>query len=360
MEKAREANIELLRIVSMILVIAGHFVGQNDVIEILDGFPLFIALLFGSAPRIAVNVFLIIGIWFMLDKQFSARKILSLYGEVWFYGITLTVIVILLGGNLSVLSILRVIFPFSLRGVWFASSYIALMLVSPFLKLLLDKFDEDMACKFVFLLFFLICIMNFFNKTQDHWIDNLTWFSFVYLAVGVYKKYYNEKRKYNYKIIGLIGILLYVIMVIVIFSTCKKEESVWARYAYKFFYSWILDIKSLPNIMCAGSLFYFFTNFHISRGAKIINLGAKHAFSVYVIHQTGTFIRFMWDRIFRCAEWIRSPYFVFLYGLTVSSIYLGCMPIDWARRKFFEPVYIRSRLFRALENKINSFYKWCK
>ena len=43
--KKRDANIELLRIVSMILIVAGHFVGQNNVIEILDGNSLFVSLL---------------------------------------------------------------------------------------------------------------------------------------------------------------------------------------------------------------------------------------------------------------------------------------------------------------------------
>lgn len=94
----RCANIELLRIVSMLLIIMGHFVGQNDVMKRLNGTPLCAAVLSGSASRIAVNVFLVIGVWFMLDKEFSAKRILVLYGEVWFYGIALTAIVILGGG----------------------------------------------------------------------------------------------------------------------------------------------------------------------------------------------------------------------------------------------------------------------
>lgn len=99
MKKMREANIELLRIISMILIIAGHLVAQNDVIKISSGFSLFVALICGSAPRIAVNIFLIIGVWFMLDRKFSADRVLVLYGETWFYGMVLTVIVILGGVN---------------------------------------------------------------------------------------------------------------------------------------------------------------------------------------------------------------------------------------------------------------------
>lgn len=94
----RDANIELLRIVSMILIIAGHLVEQNNVIEKINGISLFTALLLGSAYRIAVNIFLLIGVWFMVNKEFSARRIIVLYGEVWFYGIFLTGIVIFGGG----------------------------------------------------------------------------------------------------------------------------------------------------------------------------------------------------------------------------------------------------------------------
>lgn len=354
----RDANIELLRIVSMILIIAGHLVEQNNVIEKINGISLFTALLLGSAYRIAVNIFLLIGVWFMVNKEFSARRIIVLYGEVWFYGIFLTGIVIFGGGDLTPLGILRVVFPFSLRGAWFASSYIALLLIAPFLKLIIDGLKKDIAFKFIFVLFCLICVMDFFNKCQDHWIDNLAWFSFIYLAVGIYKKFCcGDKLKYHYRIIGLIGLLCYIFMVIMIYMCCKRQGAVW-KGIYSIFNRGVFDIKSLPNILCAVSLFVYFKNINIRYGINKINFCAKHAFSVYIIHQTGTFIRYMWDRIFRCTEWIQSPYFIFFYIITVNVIYFGCMPVDWLRRRFVEPVFINSRLFKAVEKKIDSFYRW--
>lgn len=256
---------------------------------------------------------------------------------------------------------MRVIFPFSLRGVWFVSSYIALMLISPFLKKVLDILDKNILYKFVFIMFYLICILNFFSKTQqDHWIDNLAWFSFVYLAVGTYKKYKSDKLKRDYKIVGLIGALLYIFMVIIIFITCKRKESVLAQYIFEFFYSWILDIKSLPNVLCAVSIFYFFNNLKIRHCVGTINFCAQHALAVYIIHQTGTFIRFMWDKVFRCSEWIQSSYFVLFYILTVLSIYFVCLPIDWLRKKYVEPAYIKSRLFKIMERKIDNCYSNCE
>lgn len=81
----RDANIELLRIVSMILIIAGHLVEQNNVIEKINGISLFTALLLGSAYRIAVNIFLLIGVWFMVNKEFSARRITFPHGFMAFH-----------------------------------------------------------------------------------------------------------------------------------------------------------------------------------------------------------------------------------------------------------------------------------
>lgn len=233
----------------------------------------------------------------------------------------------------------------------------ALLLLAPFLKLILLKSDERIMGRLVLLLFILICFMSFFNKQQDHWIDNLAWFSFVYLAVGVYKKNYDKKWKWDYRAVGLAGLALYLFMAFVIFMTCQSEDGI-SAVLYRTFYRWILDIKSLPNVLCAVSAFYFFKNMNIKHGSSAICLCARHTFSVYVIHQTGTFIRFMWDKIFRCAEWIETPYFVLFYILTIITIYFTCMPVDWGRRKFLEPIFIKTKFYKLMERKLNSFYQW--
>ena len=63
--KQRKSNYELLRILSMLLIVAGHLVEQSGLLA-YDNPNLFIACLLGSASRVAVNLFLILGCWFLV------------------------------------------------------------------------------------------------------------------------------------------------------------------------------------------------------------------------------------------------------------------------------------------------------
>ena len=52
MHKERQSNWELMRIIAMLLIIAGHFVGQSQASEILSGADLYAAVFLGSASRV--------------------------------------------------------------------------------------------------------------------------------------------------------------------------------------------------------------------------------------------------------------------------------------------------------------------
>ena len=61
----RKSNFELLRIIAMLLIIMGHISGQAfDSTRITESGKIFVTIM-GSGSRIAVNLFLMIGIWFI-------------------------------------------------------------------------------------------------------------------------------------------------------------------------------------------------------------------------------------------------------------------------------------------------------
>ena len=136
--KIRNSNIELLRIVAMFFIVSGHFISQSGNIEYSFSINDFILVFLGSASRIAVNVFLIVGVWYMVDSTFSAERILKLYIQVVTYSLPITVIMLFLNReNVSIKDFVRGFLPFWGRGLWFASAYITLMLFKPFLDKIL-------------------------------------------------------------------------------------------------------------------------------------------------------------------------------------------------------------------------------
>lgn len=120
MNYKRNSNIECLRIISMMMIVIGHYVSQNNIVtwnlSLNDG----ILWLLGSGSRIATNIFLIIGVYFMLDARFKAKRITSMYGQTVFYTYLLTVISLFISySRISKKDILRGIAPFWGRALWF-------------------------------------------------------------------------------------------------------------------------------------------------------------------------------------------------------------------------------------------------
>ena len=68
----RHSSIELLRILAMLMIVAGHFLCQSGVAAAHGGFTV---SLFGSGARWACNLFLLVGCWFMVDAQ--PRRLLA-------------------------------------------------------------------------------------------------------------------------------------------------------------------------------------------------------------------------------------------------------------------------------------------
>lgn len=132
----RQSNFELLRILAMLLIVAGHFYRQSEGHHMNGCLPI---LLFTSGSRVAVNLFLMIGVWFMVDKSFDARRIFKIWNTVWFWSVVLTCAVIIAGHPVSITHCITALFPIIFYNLWFASAYIILLLLAPYLQLFCQR-----------------------------------------------------------------------------------------------------------------------------------------------------------------------------------------------------------------------------
>ena len=108
----------------MLAIVSGHLLTQSSLANV-TGTNHILAMLLGSGVRIGVNVFLILGVWFMVDAKFKAERIVRLYLEVFFYSVPITICMLLMGEAGGLRNILQGMFPFFGRSVWFASAYIS-------------------------------------------------------------------------------------------------------------------------------------------------------------------------------------------------------------------------------------------
>lgn len=86
-EKSRQSNYELMRIISMMMVVMWHLIFHGGLFQNSQGVTKFILeflVLFGA---VNVNSFILLFGYFNYNKDFSLQRILLLIKTVWFYKI---------------------------------------------------------------------------------------------------------------------------------------------------------------------------------------------------------------------------------------------------------------------------------
>ena len=330
MRTPRQSNIELLRILSILIVVVGHFIRQSGLLESEVGINSTLNVLMGSGGRIAVNVFILIGSWFMVDSPFRPRKALRLYLETAFYCIPITLLMMCLGTAGGARNIFQGLLPFFGRPVWFASAYISLILLTPFLNraFLLPAAKLTYLTAALFILFCITSTIPCFSNID--YIADLSWFCVLYLIVGWAKKS-NILEKCNASKWGLAsaGIIIYAGLCF----AAKVPSLTWsANY-------WLDNIRTLPNITCAAFIFCFFLKLDIGH-IKLVNFFARSVFAVYIVHQVPAFREFEWSTICRAHSISGMPpslYVLSICGIAMLLLIVVTL-IDSLRIKLFATV----------------------
>lgn len=346
--KERNSNFELLRIIAMFFIVIGHFIGQTHSIDTLVGTNKVIAEFLAFLLKISVNIFLFIGCWFMVDKPFKSSKIIDLYLQLWQYTFSLTVLFILLGFHISNFDIIRNVFPFSGKALWFVSTYLVLIALHPFLNKLFSL-KRDILKKLLIILSIVIVYISTIQKFFDSWLDCVSWFVFVYLFIGYFKKYLYNKININKYLSLLLGLLIYFSLVVMNFHSNNTLLSTFASKS-------LLDIKTLPNVICSACIFYFFLKSNIGCN-KIINYIAKSTLAVYIIHQTPGVKDILWYNIIQCEKWICSDLYILYVLLIPIILYLITICTEAIRTNYIMPLLKNFKLYKYIQNKIDKFYE---
>ena len=349
----RNSNIELLRIIAMFFIVAGHFVAQSGNIVYSFCVNDYLLIFLSSASRIAVNVFLTIGVWYMVDSKFLAERVLKLYIQVITYSVPITIIMLFLNReNVSVKDFARGFLPFWGRGLWFASAYITLILFKPFLDKILHWSKKELGLLVGLLLVF-ISLVSTFPDVQEGYVIDSVWFLVVYLFVGYTKKYSFHVKPSNW-LSALLAAGGYMILTTCIFlGKCFPNGNILIKIAARLAGQYSGDIKTFPNFMIAFLLTMLFLKLK-ERHCKIVNWLAKSVFTVYIVHQIPAFISFIWKRIFMADLWIpnHAVWYVFLVFLILYSC---CVVADVFRRKI-ELIITKSGIYNNLLKKIEKIY----
>lgn len=180
----RDSNIELLRIVSMMLIILFHFSvhGPWPADGVLATDVAVGALAFGG--KLGVNCFVLITGYFMTRSSVRVASVARVVLETWFYSWGLLILFAVAQPELVTQARLeKAVLPLVSGEYWFITNFVALMVVSPFLNLLFDRLSRRGKSRLAAIGFVTISVLPTLTTFNPLGSD-LLWFFYLYLLGG--------------------------------------------------------------------------------------------------------------------------------------------------------------------------------
>lgn len=293
-KKQRESNIELLRIIMMIIIVGHHFIVNSGITEAINinilksscGIKDYFALVFGWGGKTAINVFLLITGYFSCTQNFNLRKIINFCCEIMFYKVAIYFIFLFSGyEQFNIIDFGKMILsiPYGF-GKGFTSSYVALYFCTPFINKLIQSLDKKNFEKLIVVLLVIFTgISTFFLNTS---FEYLGWYTTVYL-IGAYLRLYPLSWFDNKKVVGggmAISLLLSWLSVLFILFVSNKI----GKFLPYFYF--VSDSNKILAISTAIYTFLFAKQINIGCN-KFINLLAASTFGVLMIHANSATMR---------------------------------------------------------------------
>jgi surface polysaccharide O-acyltransferase-like enzyme len=198
-EKDRNIGLDLLRIISMLMIVSLHYLGKGGVLwNTTEGSLSWgIVWLVEAFCYTSVNCYVFISAYFLSasDKKIKLSKVVELLVTMLFYSIGLTVILGVTGkANFNIKDILCSVFPFLTKSYWFMNVYILLYILHPYLNKLIGQMEqkEYRRLLIIMLVFFSLAqsILPFIDWTLDETRGyGILWFVTLYFVSGYIRKY---------------------------------------------------------------------------------------------------------------------------------------------------------------------------
>lgn len=313
--KSRNSNIELLRIITMVLIVLNHIPISPSASSANNAW----RNLFYCGGKFGVDVFVIIGSYYLSDSSFKMERIKRIIIDVFFYS-TVCCLVVLFFGN-GICSIGEIIRSYY---YWYPLGYIFMLIASVLIKKLpryihLVIVVAGGVIAFATMLPFENTILEVLRSIFAKGVLlGPIWFTYVFTFILYFKKNISSiKHKYG-KYFLLISIVLYFSMFIII---------------TKFDYLIIRDAQSPLCFFSALCLFVFFKNLNIKEN-KLINEVASITFSVYLFHTNHFIDRYIWMIPFDVVKLsVNSLAWPLIALLSVLTIFLLTGIIEFLRHQ---------------------------
>lgn len=293
--KERLSNFELMRVISMIMIIMWHIITRSKIEYNCSESISIIIRFIKSIIVVHVNSFILVSGYFQYNKQINNRKIFDIIKESWFYRVLFIVIFMILGYETLTKDTIK---EFSIiditQNYWFVNYYIALLIISPFINKMIKIMTQKEHRSLIIILMILFSIIPTIssNKNIDNSGFSLIQFILMYIIGSYFGKYklHNNPHFCNYSKLKIKMILITVCTNMILLNFLLNH---FANYLLSSTNSYIQEIGYLIDsstyfysnpLVIIQSCCYFLFFESISINSKFINKLSKLMLGVYMIH----------------------------------------------------------------------------
>lgn len=337
----RNSNLELMRIVSMFMIVLWHFLIHGNIWYHTFGalrktLDLIVAFLF-----VHVNSFVILTGYFQCQKNSNIKKIIKLNCVAWFYSIFLLLGMILFTKlQVTNFEIGKLLIPIcSYDTYWFITCYILLYLISPLLNIILNQTSQIQLKRIICLGLFLFGILPFLTNNTFYNVQNgysLIHFINLYFIGAYLRKYFNKNTSKK-------KLMLIIICCIILncsfywFGTFfQNANSITVRKISQMLINGFLSYNNPFLILQSICYFLFFTKLKIKNSQ--INKVSSLVLGVYLISDF-PYVR-KW--IYNAFGFDRPTYdWNVLFEVFIDALFLFivCCIIEFIRNYLWQKVY---------------------
>ncbi len=331
-KKERKLNLELYRIIVMLLIVAHHYVVNSGLFEVMSCNPAscksIFLYLFGMWGKTAINCFVLITGYFMCKSEITIRKFLKLILEVEFYNIVIYLIFLVSGFEpFSLKSFIKAIIPiYNITSSDFTSCFMMFYLFIPFLNILIQNMDKEWHKRLVFLC---LILYTFFGTVPTfHVVMNyVSWFCVLYFISSYIRLYELMPKVANFQW-GLLTLLSIIISMVSVLMLIEIHQTVGIKLIP---YRFVSDSNVIMAIVTAICSFMYFKDLRIKQ-SRFVNVVSASTFGVLCIHANSDAMRqWLWKSTFNNIGQYSSNNIFFTSFLSVITVFVVCILIDHLR-----------------------------
>jgi len=346
---SRIASIEFLRSLAMLMVITLHYLDKGGILVSLaekQTFAGVCAWLLESFCAVAVNTYVLISGYFLVESGFKLRRLIILAAQLVFYSVLVPVVLVLCGilpvSELTVYHLLNYFFPIQMNHYWFGTAYVFMYILVPVLSAGIKQLSQKQLKIIITIAIIVFSISKTilpFQLEMDKAGYDVTWFICLFLIASYIRLYgikWINKGSRGFVVYGLscVGILC-LSMAIAFAGSCLGK--------FEYFIDSPFDYNHVLCLLGSVGLFLGFLYWKMPEG-KVARFACKispYTFGVYLLHENRE-IRYLWPQWLGVDKFVAGTWSVFHWLISIFIVFAVGILVD----------YLRSFLFDAIEKII--------